>query len=219
MSGAETPDALKALRATVPHVYEAEAEGWAARRARLAFLEQPWIDRAIGGLSAGARVLDIGAGAGEPISAYLTERGLDVLGIDIAPAMVRLAEAHVPTAQWRVGDMRHLDLAERFAAIIGWDSFFHLAPGDQRATLPRLVRHLAPGGRLLLTVGPRACEAVGTVHGRPVYHASLGAWEYTKIARGAGASHVSVSAEDPACDRRTLLLVEKAGARGAAQTD
>ena len=132
--------------------------------------------------------------------------------------MARLAKAHVPRAEWRVGDMRHLDLAERFAAIIGWDSFFHLAPGDQRATLPRLVRHLAPGGRLLLTVGPRACEAVGTVHGRPVYHASLGAWEYTQIVRGAGAFQVTVPAPDPACTRRLLLLMGAAGL-ARSQTD
>ena len=46
--------------------------------------------------------------------------------------------------------MRSLDLGRRFGGIVAWDSFFHLTADEQRALIPRLAGHLAPGRRLAL---------------------------------------------------------------------
>jgi trans-aconitate methyltransferase len=82
--------------------------------------------------------------------------GRRVCGVDFAPAMLDLARQRMPEETWIQDDMRSLALGKRFAAIIGWDNFFHLSPVEQRAVLPRLRDHLEPGGGLLLTIGPRA---------------------------------------------------------------
>jgi len=204
---------LRALHAAVPETYEAAAGAWDAGRTR-AFFERAWIDHAVAACAPGAPVLDLGCGAGEPIAAHMIARGFRVTGLDVAPAMLSLARARLPQADWRAGDMRALDLAERFAAIIGWDSFFHLAPDEQRALILRLVRHLRPGGRLLLTVGPRAGEAVGRVDGRPVYHASLDAQAHRALCHAAGCARAELVAEDPDCDFHSVLWAERAAAPG-----
>jgi hypothetical protein len=105
-------------------------------------------------------------------------------GSTFAEPMLAMARTRFPEARWINADMRDLDLGESFAGLIAWDSFFHLSPDEQRSTIPRLARHVAPGGCLLLTVGPSASERIGSVGGEPVYHASLSIDEYEERLRG-----------------------------------
>lgn len=68
----------------------------------------------------GAKLLDIGCGPGN-ISRYLVSKRPDfnILGIDIAPNMVALAKANVPSARFEVMDTREIgDLTEVFDGIV-----------------------------------------------------------------------------------------------------
>src|SRR5207247_5317319 len=47
-------------------------------------------------------VVDAGCGSG-PLAGHLVEAGYDVLGIDVSPAMIRLARERVPHGSFRVG--------------------------------------------------------------------------------------------------------------------
>jgi trans-aconitate methyltransferase len=154
-------------------------------------------------------VLDLGCGTGDPIAAYLAGRGLHVVGLDQSHAMLAIARTRYPDGDWRHGDMRTLDLPERFDGMLGWNSFFHLRPDEQRALLPRLAAHLAPGGSLMLTVGPRDSEAVGHVGGEPVYHSSLAPDAYAGLLAGLGLGLVAFVAEDPECDFQSVLLARR----------
>lgn len=107
--------------------------------------------------------------------------------------------------------MRELALERRFDAIIGRDSFFHLTPEEQRAALPRIAAHLAPGGRLVLTVGPEADGVTGTADGLPVQLAALAPAEYRAVLAGAGAPVEAFVPEDPTCDFHALLLARRCG--------
>ena len=179
--------------------------------------EKPWLDRLLARVPPGGRVLDLGCGAGEPIPAYLIAQGREVTGLDFSPAMLALARSRFPAARWIEGDMRALDLPGRFHGIVGWDSFFHLMRVEQRALIPRLARHLEPGGGLLLTVGPRDGEAVGRVGDGPVYHASLSPAEYRDRLAEAGLEVAAFVPEDPATDGRSVLFAV-AGPGGAARS-
>ena len=75
--------------------------------------------------------------------------------------------------------------------------------------LDAAVEILAPGGRLLLSVGPKAGEVTGTVEGAPVYHASLDAEDYRAILAAAGAPVETFVPEDPSCDYHSVLLARK----------
>jgi trans-aconitate methyltransferase len=154
----------------------------------------------------GATVLDLGCGAGDPIAAYVVAAGRRVHGVDFAAPMIALARARMPQQCWTVADMRDLDLGEAYAAIIGWDSFFHLTPTEQVALIPKLAAHLTPGGALLLTVGPEAGEPLGQVGGEIVYHASLAPQDYAARLAAVGIEVVAFVPEDPQCGGRSVLL-------------
>lgn len=102
--------------------------------------------------------------------------------------------------------MRAFDLGEAFGGVVAWDSFFHLPPDDQRSVIPRLARHVAPGGGLLVTVGPSASEVMGTVEGDPVYYASLSIDEYQARFREAGLAIAEFVPEDHDCAGHSVLL-------------
>lgn len=189
-------------------IYNRHAKGYDARRLKSLF-EAAWLERLARPLPDGARVLDLGCGAGEPIAAWLIGRGYRLTGVDLAPGMLEIARTRWPEGDWRLGDMRTLDLPERFDGIIGWDSFFHLTADEQRACVPRLCRHLVQGGMLMLTVGPDASTATGCVEGTEVPHASLSPTEYAQLLEASGMRMTGFLAEDPDCELHSVLLARK----------
>ncbi len=193
---------------TTRDVYEKNAEDYDRNRAR-AFFEARWLSRFADTIPQGARVLDLGCGAGEPIAAWLIGEGFQITGVDFSQAMLEIAEKRWPKGDWRHGDMRTLDLGDCFQAIIAWNSFFHLTKDEQRACLPRLARHLEPGGVMMVTVGPKDGVATGTVEGDTVYHASLSAAEYAARLEDCGLRLTAYMAEDAWCDYHSVLLARK----------
>ena len=100
-----------------------------------------------------ARVLDAACGPGN-VSRYLIRRrpDLDLLGIDLAPRMVELAGAAVPSAQFAVQDCRRLiDLQRRFDGIICAFGLPYLAPESATAFIAAAAEVLDPGGVLYLS--------------------------------------------------------------------
>jgi cyclopropane fatty-acyl-phospholipid synthase-like methyltransferase len=186
-------------------LYRRHATAWARLRGR-DLTERKWLDRFIAHLPAKARVLDIGCGTGEPIARYLLEARCDVTGIDAAPEMIDIAKRQLPGATWRVSDMRSLELNETFNGLLAWNSFFHLAPEQQRQMFPIFARHAADGAALMFTSGPSAGEAIGTFEREPLYHASLAPAEYRQLLDSNGFDVVDHVVEDPDCGRLTIWI-------------
>ncbi|MDF0598173.1 class I SAM-dependent methyltransferase [Psychromarinibacter halotolerans] len=187
--------------------YERVARGYAASRDKTLF-ERRWLDRMLN-FAPGRRVLDIGCGPGRPIAEYLLDRRCVVTGVDGAPAMVALFRQNLPGADCIRSDMRGLNLGRRFDALLAWDSFFHLSPGDQREMFPTFAAHAAPRAVLMFTSGPDAGEPIGRVEGEPVYHASLSPDEYRACLDAAGFDVVDFKPEDPACAGHSVWLARK----------
>jgi SAM-dependent methyltransferase len=202
------PDDLRGLAATTQDVYERRAARFDAERSKRLH-ERAWLDRFLALVAPGGLVLDLGCGAGDPVAAYMASQGYRVVGVDASRAMLAIASQRYPDGDWRFGDMRTLDLPERFDGIIGWNSFFHLTAEEQRAVLPLLAAHLADDGALMLTVGHEAGEVEGRVGGDRVYHASLDPEEYRQRLAELGIPVVTFVAEDPECDHQTVLLARK----------
>ena len=189
-------------------VYERQAQAYDASRSRALF-EARWLARFTATLPAGGRVLDLGCGAGDPIARWFIAEGFRVTGVDFANSMLEIARTRWPDGDWRTADMRILDLGDTFDGIVAWDSFFHLTPDEQRTCIAHMARHLAPGGSLLLTVGPKAGEASGTVGGEAVYHASLSPAGYATCLEDNGLRLTGFLAEDPETDKHSVLMARK----------
>ena len=171
-------------------------------------MQRSYLDEMLEHLGERPRILDLGCGSGEPIARYLVERECELTGVDAAPSMVVLCRQRFPKAHWLVADMRSLDLENRFDAIVAWDSFFHLGPDDQRRMFEIFEAHIAPGGLLLFTSGPRAGEATGDFYGHDLFHASLDRQEYESLLRGAGFTVLRHRSEDPDCGLHTVWLAQ-----------
>ncbi len=182
---------LEMIKAGMAGVYERNAAAWDEGR-DTSLYEMECLTRLLTGLPRRAKILDLGCGAGRPLAAFLAGLGHDVIGVDASPTMIKRARQNVPNASFQIMDMRDLELDHSFDAILSWDAFFHLSPGEQREALPRIARLLRPGGNLLLTVGWGEGEVTGTVAGEPVYHGSLSSDEYFEILSRVGFSEQSM---------------------------
>lgn len=189
-------------------LYRRHARAWAAARGT-ELSERAWIDRFAALLDAGATVLDIGCGSGEPIAVSLVGRGHHVVAIDSSPEMIGLFRANLPDEVAEVADMRSLRLDRAFGGLIAWDSFFHLAPDQQRLMFPVFRDHALAGAPLLFTSGPAYGEAIGTLEGEPLYHASLGPDEYRLLLGENGFDVAGHIVEDPDCGARTVWLARR----------
>ena len=187
--------------------YERVAAWWDSHRSKK-LSEECWLRELTLAIPAKGKVLDAGCGGGSPIAEYFIRHGYKVTGVDGAAAMIELARGRFPQCRWVQMDMRKLALGEKFDAIIGWDSFFHLNQAEQRAVLLLFREHLRAGGALLLSVGHAAGEVLGEVGGEPVYHSSLSEEEYRNILVEAGFKSVQFVAQDPRCDRTVLMATE-----------
>jgi 2-polyprenyl-3-methyl-5-hydroxy-6-metoxy-1,4-benzoquinol methylase len=168
--------------------------------------ERAWLDRFVARLRPGGRVLDAGCGAGEPIAAYLIDKGFDLTGVDASERMLDLCRSRFPGASWRRMDLRRLDLGSSFDGIISWDASFHLTQDEQRGFLRRCAELLTPGGALMLTIGHEAGEVLGVVEGEAVYHASLAAEAYREALEALGFCRIRMMLQDEDCDEHSVLL-------------
>ncbi|KQR17417.1 class I SAM-dependent methyltransferase [Cellulomonas sp. Leaf334] len=101
--------------------------------------------RAVGG-----PVVDAGCGPGH-VTARLRDLGLDVVGIDLSPEMVRLARRDHPGLRFEVGSMTALDVPDgSVGGVLAWYSIVHVPDEDLPTVAAALHRVLRPGGVTML---------------------------------------------------------------------
>ncbi len=104
----------------------------------------------------GWRILDAGCGTGA-MSVELARRGADVLGVDVAPEIIRFARETMPSdlgsgrIVFATGDMLSRDHG-RFDAVVAMDSLIHYRMDDSVAALSRLCARTSR--RIVFTFAP-----------------------------------------------------------------
>ena len=120
-----------------------EADSW-PRLEWLALLEAE--------LAPDSDVLELGCGAGVPVTRRLAERHR-VTGVDLSARQVELARKSVPGATFLHADALALDLPESsFDAVVSLYMSGHVPRDEQPELLRRIARWLRPGGHLLMTL-------------------------------------------------------------------
>lgn len=140
------------------NAYDHIARQWHADKRAPAYVERvlSYVDRALAGLTAGAQVLDLGCGTGEPIARHIAGHGFRLTCVDESREMLEFARQTVPNAEFIHASMVDLELTATFDAAIAWDSVFHVERRHHAAIYRTLSQALKIGGRLLLSVGGSA---------------------------------------------------------------
>jgi SAM-dependent methyltransferase len=95
-------------------------------------------------------VADLGCGPGH-VAAWLAERGVTAVGVDLSPAMVAEARRRVPGVAFSVGDLRALDVLDgAWAGAVAFYCIVHFTIEELAPALRELRRAIAPGGPLLV---------------------------------------------------------------------
>ena len=148
---AATAAAYDAIAARYAQFVQRELDGLPLDRAAFAAFAE-YVRASGGGL-----VAELGCGEGR-IAAHLAGFGLDVLGIDLSPALTQIARATRPGLRFAVGSMHALPLPDgALGGAVSWYSVIHAEPEDLPAYFAEFARVLRPGGHLLIAF----FEAVG----------------------------------------------------------
>jgi cyclopropane fatty-acyl-phospholipid synthase-like methyltransferase len=118
-----------------------------------------WRDALTSRLKDGARILELGCGAGVPDALLLAEH-FRVTGVDISEEQISRARKNVPNADFIHADFTALELDPRqFDAVAAFYSFNHV-PRDLLVQLfGRIRTWLVPGGLLLASFGTSDTES------------------------------------------------------------
>jgi len=95
-------------------------------------------------------VADLGCGPGQ-VARYLTDQGVNVIGVDLSPQMVEQARRLNPTIEFQQGNMLALDAGdEAWAGITAFYSLIHIPRNEVIPALVGFKRVLQPDGLLLV---------------------------------------------------------------------
>ena len=140
-------------RRTVEAGYDRMAEQYLATKDP----EDPLALRALADLATllpkEAAVLDLGCGAGVPVTRWLADRGFAVTGVDVSAKQLELARTYVPDGTFIKADMTEVAFGpESFHAVVAFHSVIHVPRTEHPALLESIHRWLEPGGALLATM-------------------------------------------------------------------
>jgi cyclopropane fatty-acyl-phospholipid synthase-like methyltransferase len=146
-----------------------------------------WEEELVSRLVEGARVLELGCGAGVPDTQRLAAR-FQVLGVDVSAEQVRRARAAVPQAEFVHADFTALELEpESFDAVVSFYAFNHVPRELLAPTFTRIRRWLVPTGLLMTALGTSDTEAwTGEWLGAPTFFSSFPPETNTRLVREAG---------------------------------
>ena len=132
----------------------------------------------------GAKILDVGCGAGIPVAQHLAGT-FSLTGIDISSNMIALAKKNVPTAKFIIADVMETEFPSgSFDAIVSFYAIFHIPRQEHQDLFRRFAQWLRPGGLLLFTVA-RYDDGLGYTEddffGGTMYWSNFGPSTYKKF--------------------------------------
>jgi SAM-dependent methyltransferase len=114
-------------------------------------------------------VADLGCGPGH-VARYLKEQGVTMVGIDLSPRMISVAADLNPGIDFRVGDMKRLNLPDAsLSGVVAFYSIVHFDSSELGPVLQEVRRVLVLGGLALVSfhVGDQVVH-IDDLFGAPV---------------------------------------------------
>jgi cyclopropane fatty-acyl-phospholipid synthase-like methyltransferase len=173
--------------------YEALGEDYLAWAAQI--VDDPrdsMLEQFAARLEPGARVLDLGCGAGIPSTRALATR-FAVTGVDISTAQVEAARRNVPAATFLQADLAQVDFpAGSFEGVAALYSIPHVPRDEHSLLFQRIARWLVPGGFFMATLG--SDDNPGWINewlGQPMFFSNYDADSNRRLVATAGFELVS----------------------------
>jgi ubiquinone/menaquinone biosynthesis C-methylase UbiE len=168
-----------------------------------------WVAELAGLLRPGARVVDLGCGAGIPATRKLASHGLQVLGVDFSAVQLHRAQRLVPAARFAQADMAALQLRPASAdAVAAFYSLIHVPLSDQQALFPRIRDWLGPGGYFLAIVGAGQWTGTAPYLGADMFWDHADTATYLRWLRAAGLTPIWNRYIPEGNSGHTLVLAE-----------
>jgi cyclopropane fatty-acyl-phospholipid synthase-like methyltransferase len=132
-----------------------------------------WRQELVERMPDGARILELGCGAGLVDTRILAER-FRVTGVDVSAEQIKRARENVAAADFILADFTQLELAAgSFDAVAAFYSFNHVPRDVLPDLLERIRLWLAPGGFFLAAFGTSDTESwIGDWLGTAMYFSS-----------------------------------------------
>ena len=147
-----------------------------------------YLGRALELIPPGTDVLELGCGAGLPMTAALAD-GRTVTGVDISATQIELARRNVPAATFLQADMTGLEFpAASFDAVVAFYSLTHVPRDEQGPLLEHVAAWLRPGGVFVASMGVDD-DPGGIEHdwlGVDMYFSHFGAKKNRRLVEAAG---------------------------------
>ncbi len=107
----------------------------------------------------GEKILDLGCGAGVPVTKFLVEHEFEVTGVDISEAMLKLAKKNVPKAKYVKSNMLDIDFPENsFDGLTAFYSIIHVSREKQAELFKKINKILRLDGIILISMGSEEWE-------------------------------------------------------------
>lgn len=165
-----------------------------------------------------AKLLDVGCGPGNITQYLLSKRpDFDILGIDIAPNMVKLAKENNPGASFDVLDSRNLDsLNKGYDAVVAGFCLPYLSSSETKDFIVSAYNLLNENGMIYLSFVAGEPEQSGfkTGSGGRVFFYYHDLSELTRQLAAAGFGdlnifHINYKISDTAADIHSVLIARK----------
>ncbi|MCJ1326638.1 hypothetical protein MMC10_003303 [Thelotrema lepadinum] len=164
-----------------------------------------------------ATVLELGCGAGIPVTKMLAEGCKSVVANEISSAQIELAREYLVelnNIELKEGSMTELDFPDgEFDAVVAMYSIVHLDPEGQKLIFEKIRRWVKLGGLLLVNLGTEALPgrtAPGWLGMKAAYWSSFGQEENERLIEDSGFKVLSSEISDDAGDARYGWYVAKA---------
>ncbi len=168
------------------------------------------LDDLIPRLSATARVLDAGCGAGVPVAQILSQY-FQVIGVDFSQTQIELARKYVPNVEFICQDMTKLDFPEHtFDAVCSYYAIIHVPRDEHQSLFSNFYRMLKPGGLALLCLGAdnSLADIDEDFFGARMYWSHFDSDTYLKMLKDSGFSVIwSKRVADATCEGAGHLFV------------
>jgi cyclopropane fatty-acyl-phospholipid synthase-like methyltransferase len=189
--------------------YDVIADQWIRERQTLRFREKPYVDRFLALTVPGTPLLDLGCGAATPIARYLLNQGYRLTGVDSSSAMLRLAQANCPEAEFVAGDLLAVELAGGYHGIVAWDSIFHVPKAQHGKLFHALSRWLVPNAPLLLSLGGSEGEFIAPMFGIDFFYSAHSPEVSLALLEEAGFEILLAELDDPSSRGHLAVLCRK----------